>query len=186
MSSASEVVPVGYKQTDLGTIPTDWVVRKIGELAQLLEGGLLALSPKYWGGKNWFTPTEVGNTKYLSKSKRKLTDEGFQNVSCQMLPKGAILMTSRAGIGDLGILDVPACKSRFQSLVCNSKMNNEFLYYLMSTKKGELEEKASGSTFLEISPSEVKSILVSPVSMNNVSYLKSFQSQILKFNPLRI
>ena len=50
MSSASEVVPVGYKQTDLGTIPTDWVVRKIGEFAQVIGGGTPSTNvPKYWG-----------------------------------------------------------------------------------------------------------------------------------------
>ena len=65
----------------------------------------------------------------------------------------------------------------FQSLVCNSKTNNEFLYYLMSTKKGELEEKASGSTFLEISPSEVKSILVSVPSFNEQCLISEVLSE---------
>jgi len=74
---------------------------------------------------------------------------------------GAILLTSRAGIGDLGILNAIACTNQgFQSLVCNDKVNNEFLYYVMLTKRPELERRSSGSTFLEINPREVNSLLI--------------------------
>ena len=76
-------------------------------------------------------------------------------------------MTSRAGIGDLAILSNPACTNQgFQSIVCNDEVDNEFLYYVMLTKRPELERRASGSTFLEISPSEVKSLLIALPSFN--------------------
>ena len=132
-------------------------------MPKLLAEGLRVLKYENIGGADisWFTPTEIGSTKYISESRRKLTALGLQKSSAQMLPKGAILLTSRAGIGDLGILDAPACTNQgFQSLVCNSKVNNEFLYYVMLTKRGELERRASGSTFLEINPSEVRSLLI--------------------------
>lgn len=163
MTDDFSTIPVGYKQTEVGVIPVDWEVEKIGNIAQVIGGGTPSTQvPIYWGGEiDWFTPTEVGSNKYLSESRRKLTDLGLQKSSALMLPKGAILLTSRAGIGDLGILKSPACTNQgFQSLVCNSRVNNEFLYYVMLTKRNELERKASGSTFLEISPSELKSVLI--------------------------
>ena len=163
MASASATIPVGYKQTEVGVIPADWMVKPIGEVAEVVGGGTPSTQvPKYWGGDiNWLTPTEVGSGKYVSDSNRKLTNSGLQNSSASMLPKGTILLTSRAGIGDLGILESPACTNQgFQSLICSDNVDHEFLYYVMLTKRSELERKGSGSTFLEITPSEVKSLLI--------------------------
>src|SRR5690606_33073515 len=61
----------------------------------------------------------------------------------------------------LGILKVPSATNQgFQSLIPLSNINSEYLYYLASTLKPVLLKNASGSTFLEISPSKVKSIQV--------------------------
>ena len=156
-------VKKGYKQTELGVIPEDWEVKNISEIAQVVGGGTPSTSNKsYWGGIiNWFTPTEVGKTKYLYNSIRKITPKGLEESSAIMLEKGTILLTSRAGIGDLGILHTRASTNQgFQSLCVNDQVSNEFIYYLMLTKKHILLKNASGSTFLEISPSKVKQILI--------------------------
>jgi type I restriction enzyme S subunit len=153
----------GYKQTEIGMIPVDWDVKKIGDIADVIGGGTPSTTIiKYWNGSiNWFTPTEIGVEKYVYHSKRKITDGGLKNSSAKILNEGAVLLTSRAGIGDLSILKNKACTNQgFQSLVPKSQTDSEFLYYLMLTKKGDLLDKASGSTFLEISPNNVRSILV--------------------------
>jgi type I restriction enzyme S subunit len=138
-----------------------WEVKRLGEIANVIGGGTPStFSPENWNGNiNWFTPTEVGDVKYLYNSKRKITEVGLRNSSAQMLPKGSILLTSRAGIGDIGILKIEACTNQgFQSLVVNSENSNEYIYYLISTLTNVLLQNASGSTFLEISPNKVKSI----------------------------
>jgi type I restriction enzyme S subunit len=153
----------GYKKTEVGVLPEDWEVKRIDQIITVKGGGTPSTTVKtYWGGDvNWFTPTEVGKSKYLDQSVRSITEIGLKNSSAMILPKGTILLTSRAGIGDLGILKKEAATNQgFQSLICNAEVNNEFIYYLMLTKKGELLQNASGSTFLEISPSKVKSIKI--------------------------
>jgi len=157
------VVKARYKQTEVGTIPEDWQVRSIDQVVSVCGGGTPSTNVKdFWEGNvNWFTPTEVGFQKYLQESQRKLTIYGLNNSSAKILQPGTILMTSRAGIGDLGILKIEAATNQgFQSLITNSSINNEFLYYLMLTKKNELLKNASGSTFLEISPTQLKSIKI--------------------------
>lgn len=152
-----------YKQTEVGVIPEDWVLKGLGQLAKVIGGGTPKTTvSEYWNGEiSWFTPTEVGKQKYLLTSKRKITLEGLQNSSAQILPVGTILLTSRAGIGDLGILSKEAATNQgFQSLVVFDEYYNEYIYYLLSTLKPKLLSKASGSTFLEISPSKVKEISV--------------------------
>lgn len=153
----------GYKQTDIGIIPEDWEAKKIDQVASVFGGGTpnTEIGSFWCGDINWFTPTEVGYNKYLFESNRKLTKAGLKYSSARILQPGSILLTSRAGIGDLGILKIEAATNQgFQSLITNSNISNEFLYYLMLTKKKELIQNASGSTFLEISPSKVKNIQI--------------------------
>ena len=70
-------------------------------------------------------------------------------------------MTSRASIGDLGILKELACTNQgFQSLSVFEHYDSEYVYYLMHTKKNILLSLASGSTFLEISPSAVRQLKI--------------------------
>jgi len=156
-----ELTKTKYQQTEVGLIPEDWNIKTIGEIAQVKGGGTPSTRiNKYWNGTiNWFTPTEIGQSKYVLKSKRKITFDGLNNSSAQLLPIGTILLTSRAGIGDLAILKEESSTNQgFQSLIANKDQDNEFLYYLMLTSEDKLLEKASGSTFLEISPNNVKSI----------------------------
>lgn len=139
----------------------DWGVKKLGEIAKVVGGGTPStFNPEYWNGDiEWFTPTEVGYTKYLRSSRRKISKAGLFNSSASILPVGTLLLTSRAGIGDIGILTTEASTNQgFQSLIVNSEIDNEFIYYLMLTKRALLLQNASGSTFLEISPNKVKSI----------------------------
>jgi len=151
----------GYKQTEVGLIPEDWSTLTIEEVANVIAGGTPSTSiSSYWNGDiEWFTPTEISGAKYSSESVRKISKAGFNNCSAQILPKGAILMTTRASIGDLSILLNEACTNQgFQSLISKKDVDNEFLYYLMQTKESELLKNASGSTFLEISPTKIKAI----------------------------
>lgn len=163
MTILTKTIPKGYKQTEIGVIPVDWDVKEIRQVADVVGGGTPSTDiAENWNGKiNWFTPTEIGISKYVYESSRKLSETGFKHSSSKLLPKNSILMTSRAGIGDLSILRVEASTNQgFQSLVPSESINSEFLYYLMLTKKNDLLARASGSTFLEISPSNVRSLLI--------------------------
>lgn len=166
---------------ELLTPKEDWEVKKLGEVATILGGGTPStFVSEYWNGKiEWFTPTEVGYSKYLYSSKRKISKLGFKNASANLLPKNSILLTTRAGIGDLGILKIEACTNQgFQSIVCNENIDFEFIYYLMSTKKDDLLRNASGSTFLEISPSKVKSLEIQIPSLTEQTRIATILSDM--------
>lgn len=152
-----------FKNTEIGVIPEDWKIQKLGELANVIGGGTpSSFNKSYWNGNiNWFTPTEIGKHKYTYESVRKLTKAGYDNCSAKMLPIGSILLTTRAGIGDLSILKTEGCTNQgFQSFVSFDSIDNEFLYYLLSTLKSVFLQNASGSTFLEISPNKLRAIQI--------------------------
>jgi type I restriction enzyme S subunit len=141
-----------------------WEMKKLGEIADIVGGGTPStFIPQYWGGEiNWFTPSEIGKSKYTYESIRKITKEGLLNCSGRILPVGTILLTTRAGIGDVSILMTESCTNQgFQSLIAKEGYSNEYIYYLMQTLKNVLIQNASGSTFLEISPNKLKQIEIS-------------------------
>ena len=74
-----------------------------------------------------------------------------------MLPKGTILLSSRATIGECSITLVECATNQgFQNLIAKQNIYNEFLYYMVQTKRKHFIKYACGSTFLEISNNEIK------------------------------
>jgi len=153
----------GYKLTEIGVIPEDWIVVTLSEVADVVGGGTPSTQvSEFWNGDiNWFTPTEIIGDKYVYRSKRRITYHGLSKSSARLLPIDSILLSSRASIGDVAIIKKESCTNQgFQSLIPYSNVNSEYLYYTMLTKKKELLSYASGSTFLEVSSRKVKDIQI--------------------------
>ena len=82
--------------------------------------------------------------------------------SAKLLPIGTILLSSRATVGECSINKKECTTNQgFQSLIPKENISNEFIYYLIQTKRKDLIRKSCGSTFLEISANEVRKIVVS-------------------------
>ena len=136
-----------------------WSTYHLSDIAEVVGGGTPDTTvPSLWNGDiQWFTPTEVGRQKYVSKSARTITQLGLQKSSAKKLPAGSILLSSRATIGECSIAQRECTTNQgFQNLIPKNDTNNEFLYYLAQTKKHHFIKYASGSTFLEISNSEIR------------------------------
>ena len=140
----------------------NWKEATIGDVATIIGGGTPStLNPSYWNGDiQWFTPAELNNSKkYVSKSERTITEQGLKESSAKLLPKGTVLLTTRASIGLTAILKNPACTNQgFQSLIAKDICCNEFLYYVIPLIKDEMLSRASGSTFAEISARKLSTI----------------------------
>lgn len=150
------------KQTEIGLIPDDWEVKSLGEVATIVGGGTPStLNSAYWNGDiQWFTPAELSDSKkYVSKSERTITERGLKESSANLLPKGTVLLTTRASIGITAILENPASTNQgFQSLIAKNNCCSEFLYYVIPLIKDEMLSRASGSTFAEISAKKLSTI----------------------------
>ncbi|HBK43048.1 MAG: hypothetical protein A2X74_09370 [Polynucleobacter sp. GWA2_45_21] len=160
----------------------EWEELSLSECAQIIGGGTPETSNStYWGGTiQWFTPTEL-KKKYVSTSIRKITDLGLRNSSAKLLPVGVVLFSSRATVGDVAISLNECCTNQgFQSFIPKSGNSNEFLYYWISNNKKLFLEKASGSTFLEISKKEIEKISVQIPSIEEQEKIAIFLSGVDK------
>jgi len=151
----------GYKTSELGEIPQDWEVVELGDVAEIKSGGTPSThQSEFWNGYIlWCTPTDITSLsgKYLSDTNRKISELGLINSAAELLPIGSVLMTSRATIGECAIANQPMTTNQgFKNFICNKRINNEFLYYLLGSQKDKFIELCNGSTFLEINTTQVR------------------------------
>ena len=130
------------------------------DICNIINGGTPSTSvAEFWNGKIlWCTPTDITScsTKYIYTTESKITESGLKASSATLLPKGALLLCSRATIGEVRIAGNAICTNQgFKSLVVHQNISNEWLYYMMHVLKSQMLEKAIGSTFLEISKKDL-------------------------------
>jgi type I restriction enzyme S subunit len=159
----------------------EWEEKKLGEVVEIIGGGTPETSKEeYWNGNiQWFTPTEI-KSDYVTKSLRTISELGLKKSSAKILPIGAILLTTRATIGEVAIaLNECATNQGFQSLVVKNNNNNIFIFNWIKTHKYELTSKANGSTFPEISKSEIEKITIQlPSSLEEQTKIANFLTAI--------
>ena len=154
------------KQTEIGEIPADWEVVKLGDVAEIKSGGTPSTSNKdFWDGEiAWCTPTDITalkGGKYLTQTSRNITKSGLQYSAAELLPADSIVMTSRATIGECAIAKIPVTTNQgFKNFICFDKVDSEFIYYLLGTQKKRFVALCAGSTFLEININQVRSFQV--------------------------
>ena len=139
----------------------EWKEVKLGEVAEIIGGGTPSTTTTdYWnGGIVWFNPSEIGKKKYVSNSNRTISHQGLSNSGARLLPKGTVLLTTRATIGEIAIANVECTTNQgFQSVITGCEANNEYVYYFLSTQKEYLLRHSSGSTFRETPPSVIRNL----------------------------
>ena len=154
----------------------NWEVKKLGETCEIIGGGTPdTINPEYWNGNiQWFTPTEI-KSDYVSKSIRTITELGLQKSSAKKLPIGTILLTTRATIGEASIaLEECTTNQGFQSLIVKEGINNLFVFNWIKENKHELTTRANGSTFPEISKTEIEKIQIPIPSFQEQTKIANF------------
>lgn len=155
----------------------------LGEIADIVNGATPSTQiSDYWNGSiPWCIPTDITATsgKYLLATERSVTEAGLTSCAASLLPVGALLLCSRATVGEVKIAAFPVCTNQgFKSLVCRDNVSNEFLYYLLLTLKTQLIDRATGSTFLEIGKRDVASIELSVPSYSEQCAIASVLSDM--------
>jgi type I restriction enzyme S subunit len=156
----------GYKMTDLGAIPEDWIVTTLKESGEILSGGTPdTKNLEYWNGAiSWCTPTDItslGGRKFIGGTSRSISQLGLQNSSATTIPPYSLIVCTRATIGYCAInLNQITTNQGFKSIIPNSKWDVNFIYYLVNSLRGAILKLSSGSTFLEISKKAFENIAV--------------------------
>ena len=141
-------------------IPKYWIWVRLCSIGQIIGGGTPSTDIKeYWdnGTVSWITPADMGEnrTKYITTTQRKISEQGLSKSSATLMPSNSIVMSSRAPIGYLGITKIVLCTNQgCKSIVPYISELVEYIYYAIMMAIPDIKERASGTTFKEISGKE--------------------------------
>ncbi|GAA8131163.1 restriction endonuclease subunit S [Helicobacter pylori] len=135
---------------------SEWQTFCLKDLGKIVGGATPSTNnPKNYGNKiAWITPKDLSTLqgRYIKKGSRSISRLGFKSCSCVLLPKHAILFSSRAPIGYVAIAEKRLCTNQgFKSIIPNKKIYFEFLYYLLKYHKDNISNIGGGTTFKEVS-----------------------------------
>ena len=124
----------------------------------------------------WLTPKDLTSTgkKFIYKGETDITEAAYCSCSTKLLPKGSVLLTSRAPVGCVAIAMTDLCTNQgFKSIIPKSEFGTAFVYYFLKENRQLLESHSSGTTFMEISGNVLKAI---PISIPPEELTKKFSS----------
>jgi len=136
--------PQKFKKTEIGEIPEDWEVVKLGEKAIITMGqsppsntyNVDGEGLPFFQGRKDFGSRHPTITTWCSEPKKKAN-------------KGEVLLSVRAPIGDLNISNKECCIGRGLAALSWRSKNNEFLFYLLKYNQRRLESdfESGGTVF---------------------------------------
>ena len=151
------------EKISLGGVVIDksgWKKERFSDFSEIVSGGTPRTDKSsFWNGDiYWCTPTDITSSeKYISVTEKRITKKGLENSSAILLPKDSILMCSRATIWPRCINKVPMTTNQgFKSFIIKTNHAiTEFVYYLIDICITDFKKLASGSTFIELSKSDL-------------------------------
>ncbi|HHU52129.1 MAG TPA: restriction endonuclease subunit S [Firmicutes bacterium] len=141
-----------------------WPLVRLGDVATVVSGSTPKTSvEEYWNGNNcWVTPAELSDEVFvINDTNRKITDLAVKDTGLKPLPKGTVLLSSRAPIGKVAITGhVMYCNQGFKNLICGESIYNKYLFWFLKGKTEYLNSLGRGATFKEISKKIVEDIKI--------------------------
>lgn len=140
-------------------LPVGWCSAPIAEVCEVVSGG----TPKtgvaaYWDGDiPWVTPKDLSldKSQVVHGGARSITREGLANSAAKLFPAGSVIVSSRAPIGYVAIAGEPMSTNQGCKIaVPSSAIDSHYLYWYLLQAKHDMEARASGTTFKEISGKE--------------------------------
>jgi type I restriction enzyme S subunit len=145
----------------IGNMPEHWEAKKIKYLTKIFRGKFTHRprnDPAMYDGKYPFFQTgDVARAgKYLSQYRQTLNERGLR-VST-LIPKGTVVITIAANIGDVSILALDAC---FPDSVVGFKPNpdvdRDFLYYGLGNMKQQFMDSSIKNTQMNLNVDRIGS-----------------------------
>ncbi len=136
--------------------PDGWRSALLGEVCRVVSGATPRTGvADHWGGDiAWITPNDLSRdrSQAIHGGERTLTRRGYESCSAQLFPAGSVIVSSRAPIGYVAIAGREMCTNQgCKTAVPPPFIEPRYLYWFLVNAKPDLEARASGTTFKEIS-----------------------------------
>jgi type I restriction enzyme, S subunit len=141
----------------------NWKKVVISEIGEVVSGGTPSTEiEEFWDGEVvWITPADLSKIKFanIKTSKRKISNSGLKSSSANLIPKGSIVLSSRAPIGYFAVPSVDFSTNQgCKSIKLYPEQDAYFHYYNLLFNVDKFKSKGEGTTFAEISKKEIEKI----------------------------
>ena len=145
----------GYKITELGPLPEEWEVVRLGDVSTLIMGqsppgstyNTFGQGMPFLQGKAEFGAVHPRHIKYTTDPRK-------------LAPSGSVLMSVRAPVGDVNIADIDYCIGRGLASISLKEGDNLFLFNLLTYLKPKIAKEGTGSTFKAINKSKLENFKI--------------------------
>ncbi|MCT4645771.1 MAG: restriction endonuclease subunit S [Carboxylicivirga sp.] len=158
-------LPKGYKKTELGIIPDDWIIVELGSFSKVFSGGTPNRGvPHYWNGNiPWITTTLIDfNT--IPNAKEFITEEGLNNSSAKLCRKGDLLMAMYGQgktRGKVAVLGIDATINQACAAISiNNTVAKDYIFNNLIGRYDEIRKLSNTGNQENLSGSLIKKILV--------------------------
>lgn len=146
-------------------IPKSWGFVRLKNIGEIVGGGTPKTNvSEYWDGNiPWLTPADFSSHEgmYISSGARSITEKGLKSSSARMIPTNSVLFSSRAPIGYIAIAANPVSTNQgFKSIVPYDFAMAPYLYYCLKARTNNIIQRATGTTFKEISGSAMAETII--------------------------
>jgi len=163
----------------LGKIPEHWKTKRLKREFKITNGATPKSSEEsYWDGDiPWVTPEDLGSLegRTIAVTARSITKAGYENCGTSLVPKGSVVLSTRAPIGHLALAEVPLCTNQgCRSLVSRRDQSMRFFFYQLVAANPELQSWGQGSTFIELSKTKLEGIFLASPPAHEQRTIASF------------
>ena len=140
-------------------IPDSWEWVRLGDVGTITSGGTPKTSEKsYWeeGKIPWITPAVMSASQndivFNNKDVKYINNLGLEKSSAHLIQKDSLVVSSRAPIGYVNIVPFEYTTNQgCKSVSLYDDTNKQFIYFAIKNAVPEMNRRASGTTFKEIS-----------------------------------
>jgi len=141
-------------------LPKGWEWCRLGAIGQIIGGATPdSHNSNYYTdagqGIPWLTPADMmkyTQDNYIQHGTKDITQDGYDSCSTTLMPIGSIIFSSRAPIGHIAFSGKELCTNQgFKSVVPYSTSLAPWIFYALKSKVDDIESRASGTTFKEVS-----------------------------------
>lgn len=156
MQSAEQAVPQGYKQTEVGTIPEDWLVAQLDSYTSFISYGFTNPMPTVNDGPVMITARDINHGRILFDSARHTTYEAYcQYLTPKSKPKiNDLLLTKDGTLGRLALVGQEGiCINQSVALLRPNNMIDPLFFKLLLESpyyQEKMLDDAGGSTIKHI------------------------------------
>jgi type I restriction enzyme S subunit len=159
MTTTKNNIPIGYKDSAVGIIPQDWEVKRVKDIGKVVTGSTPPTTDaSNYGNEYMFvSPADLSDRqKYIYCTKRMLSSKGYNK--SRKIPKGAVLYTCIGStIGKIGIAPCElSSNQQINAVIC--KNDNEYLYYVLLYRTGQIRMLAGEQAVPIINKSDFENI----------------------------